>query len=465
MKLNRLLFISIFSGIGYLGIYLIGWYKFWCNDGYTPPINPRVILFLFIASLWLVFTNYLLYCWRKKINWQKSINYLIFGTVIFCFILIAAWPLTSTDIFLYIMQGRVLGLYHDNPYVTYISSYPQDPLQQWVFGRWANMPMVYGPAWGLISGGLSFLINDNIVTGLFVYRFFLCLIFFLSIWLVYKILSRVRPEAKYWGTFLYAWNPLILFEIANNGHNDIIMVALVLLALYLFLEKKYLAVLPVIFLACLVKYVFVLIAPFVLLTLWPLINKKIKFLIINSLAGLALLMGCLVFFDWGQGLTNGLLYLNSFYWEFNLSFLPALFSSFFTILLPHFNRLDRMVYIKFLCTGIFIVFYGYLLIKYYQSKNFVFEKLNAYIIYIISGYFFIACFSLNEWFLLWLMPWLLFFPSKKYLVLFFCLTLTGLITSNVIFISLVFVMVVAIYIIFNTLYYAFKKAFNINKIP
>jgi hypothetical protein len=46
-------------------------------------------------------------------------------------------------------------------------------------------------------------------------------------------LRRLRPEWAARGVLLFAWNPLILFETAGNGHNDMVMIAWMLAAMYL----------------------------------------------------------------------------------------------------------------------------------------------------------------------------------------------------------------------------------------
>ena len=43
------------------------------------------------------------------------------------------------------------------------------------------------------------------------------------------IVHRVRPGRVLEAVVLYAWNPLIVFEFGGNGHNDAVMVAVMLL--------------------------------------------------------------------------------------------------------------------------------------------------------------------------------------------------------------------------------------------
>src|SRR5437899_2946084 len=55
--------------------------------------------------------------------------------------------LFSTDVFSYVMYGRIAGVYDQNPYVLAPSGFPNDPFLGWVFPFWRDQPSVYGPLW------------------------------------------------------------------------------------------------------------------------------------------------------------------------------------------------------------------------------------------------------------------------------------------------------------------------------
>src|ERR671934_246259 len=42
--------------------------------------------------------------------------------------------------------------------------------------------------------------------------------------LIWKILGDVRPGHQFVGTLAYLWNPLIVVEVATEGHNDSLVV-------------------------------------------------------------------------------------------------------------------------------------------------------------------------------------------------------------------------------------------------
>src|SRR5439155_10466553 len=61
----------------------------------------------------------------------------------------------STDIFSYVMYGRIVGVYAQNPYIFAPSNFVDDPLLNWVFPFWQHTPTVYGPLWTGLTGLLS----------------------------------------------------------------------------------------------------------------------------------------------------------------------------------------------------------------------------------------------------------------------------------------------------------------------
>ena len=63
--------------------------------------------------------------------------------------------LFSTDVFSYVMYGRIAAVYGQNPYVQPPASFPDDPFLAWVFPFWRDQPSVYGPLWTDFSWLLS----------------------------------------------------------------------------------------------------------------------------------------------------------------------------------------------------------------------------------------------------------------------------------------------------------------------
>src|SRR5258708_3950001 len=56
--------------------------------------------------------------------------------------------------------------------------------------------------------------------------------------LIWAILGKIAPARCLPGTVLYAWNPLALVELAGNGHNDGLLICLLLLASWLLVQQR-----------------------------------------------------------------------------------------------------------------------------------------------------------------------------------------------------------------------------------
>ncbi|MBV9691302.1 MAG: hypothetical protein JO202_16500 [Ktedonobacteraceae bacterium] len=56
--------------------------------------------------------------------------------------------------------------------------------------------------------------------------------------LIWAILGKIAPSRCLVGTLLYAWNPLALIELAGNGHSEGMLLSLLLLAVWLYVQGK-----------------------------------------------------------------------------------------------------------------------------------------------------------------------------------------------------------------------------------
>jgi hypothetical protein len=92
--------------------------------------------------------------------------------------------------------------------------------------------------------------------------------FALTAWLVYLTVRRTRPAWALAAFVFVAWNPLLLFESAANGHNDTLMLAFTALALYLASRRHWAGVFPALAAAALIKYVTGLLGPLLLVWAW-----------------------------------------------------------------------------------------------------------------------------------------------------------------------------------------------------
>ncbi len=161
----------------------------------------------------------------------------IAGAIVFQVTLLFLPGLFSQDVFSYIAYGRLAAVYELNPYI-WPPSVLRDPVVPWVAEVWRSYASPYGPAWvgvqWLVARPTSSL---SIADQALVYRLIANVLLLANLGLAWRLLGRLTPLSQTQRTTALAalaWNPLVLFEIAGNAHNDVLMVSFVFLGLLLF---------------------------------------------------------------------------------------------------------------------------------------------------------------------------------------------------------------------------------------
>ena len=157
------------------------------------------------------------------------------GATVFGITLLFLPALFSNDVFSYIFTGRVLTIYHADPLTTAPAHFHQDPYLPWI--AQPTVPGIYGPLWMAIA---SFLVRtaNSPVAALLLFKGLALLFHLINCALIWVILGKLAPSRRLVGTLVYAWNPLALIELAGNGHNDGVLICLLLLATWLYVQQK-----------------------------------------------------------------------------------------------------------------------------------------------------------------------------------------------------------------------------------
>lgn len=137
--------------------------------------------------------------------------------------------LLSHDAFVYAGYGRLLVVYHANPYFVPFSAHWHDPLYQ--YDDWGNYTAAYGPLWMAVCSLSTLVAGADPTRYLLFSRLFGLACHLANALLVMLILQKMgrSPRAVALGTLLYALNPLLLLESSLGAHNDIFMITLILL--------------------------------------------------------------------------------------------------------------------------------------------------------------------------------------------------------------------------------------------
>jgi hypothetical protein len=137
------------------------------------------------------------------------------------------------DIDAYVTYGRLLGIYHANPYFVPPSAFPHDPA--YPFTYWKDTVTIYGPLWTVISTFLALIAGSAHTHILYTFRIFSFAMHLVNMWLIGAILRDYKCSSRTiaLGILLYALNPLALLESSLGGHNDILMITFILLGIWL----------------------------------------------------------------------------------------------------------------------------------------------------------------------------------------------------------------------------------------
>lgn len=189
-------------------------------------------------------------------------------------------PITS-DLFTYLSQAHLYTDLGANPLVhAVVDGSGVDPIHNRVQDRllmaypthYATSPSVYGPAWTLVSA-LGTLGTHDVPGGLVYLKGLAVLAFLACGWSLERILRQLRPESALEGLYLFAWNPLVLLMAVGDGHNDVVMVAAVLLALWSLLRESWALAFGMLALSVWIKFVSVIFLPLFAVYVWRQMGK------------------------------------------------------------------------------------------------------------------------------------------------------------------------------------------------
>lgn len=210
------------------------------NTRASQMSTHMIFFFITLALAFAVYGISARLLWRRASpgNNRRLLQLIWLGALAAGLVYIFTPGLLSHDIFAYASYGRLLVVYHANPYFTLASTYPHDPLV--ALNDWSMVPSAYGPLWTVINALSVPFGSDNPTRYILFYRVLSLAAHLCNILLITAILRAMGRSRRtvMLGTLLYAWNPLALLESCLNGHNDLLMVTFILLGLLLWLRVE-----------------------------------------------------------------------------------------------------------------------------------------------------------------------------------------------------------------------------------
>ena len=217
----------------------------------------------------------------EKLNFKKVSFKVLFGIFILInFITLFLPSVSSDDLSSYIFWSRLFSRFGANPYFDVYDGFQADPLYSSLATVWSGKPSVYGPLFTLMGSGLTALAGDSLFLNFFLFKLTFASLVVLTGWLIYKITQSNLA------LFLFAANPVIVWELMLDRHNEIVLIFLLVLGLA---AKDYLKGWAALILSGLIKFTTLILLPFYgFFALKNLKKKRFRFILAAGLLALGL---------------------------------------------------------------------------------------------------------------------------------------------------------------------------------
>jgi hypothetical protein len=174
--------------------------------------------------------------------------------------LLLSAPLFSRDVYAYLAQGRLLAEGYD-PYSVGVSRLPGWFIEG-VDPMWGETPSPYGPLFLTFARGVANFVGDQAFLAAVMFRLFAVA----GVVAMLFIVPRLAEHHGIDGTkavWLAVLNPLVIMHFVAGGHNDAVMVALVLAAFLAGANRQIALAAAGIALAASIKPIAILALPFI----------------------------------------------------------------------------------------------------------------------------------------------------------------------------------------------------------
>ena len=361
---------------------------------------------------------------RKKLF--KNIKQILIFVGIMSIIFACIIPVTSLDVYSYIGTGWIDAHYQENPYYTSVNDIREqiepehyDKMLLKVAACWMDEPVVYGPVWAFLCKILTSFSGGSIDIALLIFKVAAILAVIACTWLIYQITNK-----KIFA-ILFGLNPLILFEAIANVHNDIFFIFFILLGIYFAIKSKKLW-LAIIFLAIAtgIKYMSVILIPFIVL--YALRNEPLKTKLVKifayALEFIIVITACYAIYMQDFQVLSGILVQQDKYER-----------SIFLLLYTMIGNEQVIDILKAITLGIFALMYIIIIGKLIWGKSqqkITFKKFMEKQQLFLWAFLFILITNFNAWYLLWLFPTIMW-QKPENIRLILCFTIGGIMAYSI----------------------------------
>jgi len=205
-------------------------------------INRSEITFVWTAIMVILFLAQIFFLNSKFLE-KYSLKKLFIFSWIVVGIAGLSYNFLSSDIFSYLFTSKMVTFFHANPFVVKPDAFMGKelwlPFTLWISSTYYKIGNItitypYGPV-AILYNLIPFLIfTANRFLGVyFGLKLLNITVFMLCGWMLLKINKNDKKVFAYW-----FFNPLLLLELLVNSHNDLIMIAFFIAAMFFETQKK-----------------------------------------------------------------------------------------------------------------------------------------------------------------------------------------------------------------------------------
>ncbi len=396
--------------------------------GYSGDFKSEIeIYFILLIPLFILYGILVYLTLNNRFPAGYFFSTFFLSAVLIRLLLIPSGPVLSDDVYRYLWDGKInaAGI---NPY-----QYAPESNELLAFRDTEVYPNINFPEIATVYPPLSqfyFLINSWIGGTIFSWKILL-LIMELLVWvLLIRLLNFFGINKS--RIFIFIYNPLLIIETYQSGHLEIIGVFFFCLALYEYYNRRDWRSILFYTLAILTKFLPLFSG---IALLWKNSTRKILFI-----TGL-ILMFLLPFSLAGSIPLPGLFsYINR--WEFNGAVFQLLISFFKMIQLPEYNlmTIDLSGHLEtfYMGTGFYykvlaIIFFIILVIDQLNKLRPTARFRTISLLqtcFVFTGAILLLTPTLYPWYLIWILPFLIFVPNLSWLILTFLIQLSYFILKD-----------------------------------
>jgi alpha-1,6-mannosyltransferase len=234
------------------------------------PVFPLLLYVSATVCLFGLVTLLLYICRRQGLANRRATILAVAFPVAFDLLFLVAAPNFSIDLLSYITHGYIRVALHGNPYLVPSSAVAPTAMgpKLAAYGWLPIHPVSsYGPLWTDVEAAAVRLF-DGVRAQMTALKVVVVASSLGSAALIWLILGQAGRELRLLGTLAYLWNPVIIVELAGEGHNDAIMLLFLLLGVGLALRRRMTSALSVTSLGVLTKYLPLLLVPLHIVLGW-----------------------------------------------------------------------------------------------------------------------------------------------------------------------------------------------------